>query len=203
VRLRAVEIRTRPSGSFEVFSPFLDIERGGSATQLAATAAYEAAGIGPEDVDLAQLQDTESGAEIMHMAECGFCQDGDQEKWLLRDPRGLAENCPSIPTEGCLACGEPIGASGLRQVYENCRATEWGRGSAAGGRFAEDSLLPRLRRAGSFSRDNSRALTWTSNSQRETGHFAGKSETFLEANLTDSLKSSAKATTGVFAGASR
>ena len=48
-------------------------------TAEAAAAAFEKAGIGPEDVDLAQLQDTESGAEIMHLAETGFCKDGDQE----------------------------------------------------------------------------------------------------------------------------
>ena len=45
----------------------------------AAAAAFEQAGIGPSDVDVAQLQDTESGAEIMHMAECGFCEHGEQE----------------------------------------------------------------------------------------------------------------------------
>ena len=42
------------------------------------------AGMTREDIDLAQLQDTESGAEIMHMAENGFCKDGEQEK-LLQD----------------------------------------------------------------------------------------------------------------------
>ena len=37
------------------------------------------AGVGPKDIDVMQLQDTEVGAEIMHMAENGFCEHGEQE----------------------------------------------------------------------------------------------------------------------------
>ena len=81
-KVRGAAIRTRPVGSFEVFSPALEIERGKSAVELASAAAWKMAGVGPEDVDVAQLQDTESGAEIMHMAENGFCEDGDQERML-------------------------------------------------------------------------------------------------------------------------
>jgi len=119
VKLRAAAVRTRPPGSFEVFSPALDVERGPSPTTLAARAAFEMAGVGPEDIDIAQLQDTESGAEIMHMAENGFCADGDQEQWIA-EGRTRREGALPVNTDGgCLACGEPIGASGLRQVYEN------------------------------------------------------------------------------------
>ena len=71
VYLRAVSFRTRRFGSFEVFSPWLSPARAPGPTAEAAAEAFEQAGIGPEDVDLAQLQDTESGAEIMHMAETG------------------------------------------------------------------------------------------------------------------------------------
>jgi len=119
IKLRAATVRTRPPGSFEVFSPALDIERGESATHLASRAAFEMAGVGPEDIDLAQLQDTESGAEIMHMAENGFCRDGEQEQWLAEGWSRRGGRLPINTDGGCLACGEPIGASGLRQVYEN------------------------------------------------------------------------------------
>jgi acetyl-CoA acetyltransferase len=78
------------------------------------------AGIGPEDIDVAQLQDTESGAEIMHMAENGFCTDGAQEQWLAEGWSEVGGRLPINTDGGCLACGEPIGASGLRQVYESC-----------------------------------------------------------------------------------
>lgn len=119
VRLKAVTMRTRPPGSFEVFAPSLDLERGPSPTALASRAAFEAAGIGPGEIDVAQLQDTESGAEIMHMAENGFCADGEQEAWLAERATWIGGRLPVNTDGGCLACGEPIGASGLRQVYEN------------------------------------------------------------------------------------
>jgi acetyl-CoA acetyltransferase len=119
IRLKSATMRTRPAGSFEVFSPCIDIKRGGSATMLASIAAFGNAGIGPDDIDVAQLQDTEAGAEIMHMAENGFCKDGEQEKWLAEGLSKLEGKLPINTDGGCLACGEPIGASGLRQVYEN------------------------------------------------------------------------------------
>ncbi|HEY0315524.1 MAG TPA: thiolase family protein [Sphingomonas sp.] len=119
IRLDAAVMRTRPSGSFEVFAPSIDIVRGGSATMLASHAAFAKAGIGPDDIDVAQLQDTEVGAEIMHMAENGFCADGEQERWLAEGHTRIDGALPVNTDGGCIACGEPIGASGLRQVYEN------------------------------------------------------------------------------------
>jgi acetyl-CoA acetyltransferase len=119
IRLKTATVRTRPPGSFEVFAPSLDIERGPSPTVIASKAAFEAAGVGPADIDVAQLQDTESGAEIMHMAENGFCADGAQEQWLAEGRTKLGGQLPVNTDGGCLACGEPIGASGLRQVHEN------------------------------------------------------------------------------------
>ncbi len=118
-KVRGAAIRTRPVGSFEVFAPSLEIERGKSAVELASAAAWEMAGVGPEDVDVAQLQDTESGAEIMHMAENGFCKDGEQEDIIARGETKIGGRLPVNTDGGCLACGEPIGASGLRQIYEN------------------------------------------------------------------------------------
>ena len=119
IKLDAAAMRTRPPGSFEVFAPSIDVVRGGTATELASRAAYEAAGIGPEDLDLAQVQDAEAGGEIMHMAENGFCRDGEQEQWLAEGRTRIGGQLPINTDGGCLACGEPIGASGLRQVYEN------------------------------------------------------------------------------------
>ncbi|WBH17780.1 thiolase family protein [Sphingomonas radiodurans] len=118
-KVRGAAIRTRPLGSFEVFAPSLEIERGKSAVELASAAAWAMAGVGPEDVDVAQLQDTESGAEIMHMAENGFCKDGEQEAMIANGDTRIGGRLPVNTDGGCLACGEPIGASGLRQIYEN------------------------------------------------------------------------------------
>jgi len=119
VRIAKIAVKTRPPDSFEVFQPGVSVKEGGKPTVLASKAAFEGAGIGPEDIDVAQLQDTESGAEIMHMAENGFCKDGEQEEWLANGWSALDGRLPINTDGGCLACGEPIGASGLRQVYEN------------------------------------------------------------------------------------
>ncbi|MEO0549697.1 MAG: thiolase family protein [Pseudomonadota bacterium] len=129
VSIRGAAVRTRPEGSFEVFAPSLSVERGGSATELASQAAFEMAGMGPDDMDVLQLQDTESGAEIMHMAENGFCKDGEQEKLIRDGQTHIGGQMPINTDGGCLACGEPIGASGLRQVYENVQQV---RGRCAG-----------------------------------------------------------------------
>lgn len=119
VRVLSVATRTRGFGSFEVFSPAVQGSgEPSSVSSDAARAAFEAAGVGPGDIDVAQLQDTESGAEIMHLAECGFCEDGDQEKLVAEGAFEIDGRLPVNTDGGCIANGEPIGASGLRQVHE-------------------------------------------------------------------------------------
>ncbi|WP_304176409.1 thiolase family protein [Phenylobacterium aquaticum] len=136
-RVRGASVRTRVNGSFEVFAPALDVERGPSPTELASKAAYEMAGVGPGDIDVAQIQDTESGAEVMHMAENGLCAHGDQERLIAEGATRLDGATPINTDGGCLACGEPIGASGLRQVYENVQQL---RGRAHGRQVAGAKL---------------------------------------------------------------
>ncbi len=119
IYLQAAAVRTRKFGSFEVLAPSISIEHDPGPTTAASKAAFEMAGIGPEDVDVAQLQDTEAGAEIMHMAENGFCEHGEQEHMLANGETEINGRLPVNTDGGCLANGEPIGASGLRQVYEN------------------------------------------------------------------------------------
>jgi len=120
VFLKAAAVRTRRYGSFEVFSPCQALDQALSPTVQASQAAYEMAGVGPEDIDIAQLQDTESGAAIMHMAENGLCRHGEQEKLIREGATEITGRLPINTDGGCLACGEPIGASGLRQVYDLC-----------------------------------------------------------------------------------
>jgi acetyl-CoA C-acetyltransferase len=118
VYLKAATIRTRRYGSFEVFSPSLPIESAPSPTVDAAAAAFEAAGVGPGDLDLAQIQDSEAGAEVMHMAETGLCADGEQETMILAGDTEIGGRLPINTDGGLIANGEPIGASGMRQIYE-------------------------------------------------------------------------------------
>jgi acetyl-CoA C-acetyltransferase len=119
VYLKSAVLRSRPFGSFEVFNSWLSPDRGNSPSVGAAKAAFEMAGVSPKDISFAQVQDTESGAEIMHMAECGLCEDGEQERMIQEGETNIGGRLPINTDGGCIANGEPIGASGLRQVYES------------------------------------------------------------------------------------
>jgi acetyl-CoA acetyltransferase len=118
ILLRGSALRTRTYGAHEVHSSWAAVEPDHAPTVYASRAAYEIAGIGPEDVDVIQLQDTDAGAEIIHLAENGFCADGDQEKLIAEGATEIGGRMPVNTDGGLLANGEPIGASGLRQVHE-------------------------------------------------------------------------------------
>jgi acetyl-CoA C-acetyltransferase len=118
VFLKSVEFRTRKYGTFEVFSPSLASEITPAATEFAAKAAFESAGVAPSEIDVAQVQDTEAGAELMHLAECGLCEHGEQADLIMSGALEIEGRLPVNTDGGCIANGEPIGASGLRQVIE-------------------------------------------------------------------------------------
>jgi acetyl-CoA C-acetyltransferase len=121
VYLQAAEIRTRRYGAYEVHATYAPIEEDVSPTVYASRAAFETAGISPEDVDVIQLQDTDAGAEVIHIAEAGFCAHGEQEKLLADGATEITGPLPVNTDGGLIANGEPIGASGLRQVHELVR----------------------------------------------------------------------------------
>jgi acetyl-CoA C-acetyltransferase len=118
IYLRATALRSRRYGAHEVHSTWAAVEQDAAPTVYASRAAYEMAGIGPEDVDVIQLQDTDAGAEVIHMAENGFCADGEQEKLLADRATEIDGPMPVNTDGGLIANGEPVGASGLRQVHE-------------------------------------------------------------------------------------
>jgi acetyl-CoA C-acetyltransferase len=118
IQLRATTLRTRRYGAFEVHASWAAVDSDDAPTVYASRAAYEMAGIGPEDVDVIQLQDTDAGAEVIHMAENGFCDDGEQERLVAEGATEITGSMPVNTDGGLIANGEPIGASGLRQVYE-------------------------------------------------------------------------------------
>ena len=116
--VKATQIRTRNYGAYEVNTSWAAVDEDVSPTVYASRAAYEQAGLGPDDVDVAQLQDTDAGAEVIHMAENGFCADGDQEKLVADGATEIGGTIPVNTDGGLIANGEPIGASGLRQIHE-------------------------------------------------------------------------------------
>jgi acetyl-CoA acetyltransferase len=120
VIVKAAVMRTRKHGSFEVFAPGLTAERGHAPTVDASRAAFEIAGVGPKDIQVIQLQDTDAGSELIHIAENGFCEHGEQPSLLRSGATEVNGRLPINTDGGCLANGEPVGASGLRQVIEVC-----------------------------------------------------------------------------------
>jgi acetyl-CoA acetyltransferase len=118
IYLRASTLFSRREGAFELMSPSLPLESEPSPTVFASRAAYEQAGVGPDEVDVIQLQDTDAGSEVIHLAENGFCADGDQEQLVADGATEIGGRLPVNTDGGLIANGEPVGASGLRQIYE-------------------------------------------------------------------------------------
>ncbi len=87
-------------------------------TTLAARAAYEEAGIGPEDLDLCEVQDTDSARELNSYEELEFCGPGDAGRFFSDGHTQPGGKLPVNPSGGLLSKGEPLGASGLGQVIE-------------------------------------------------------------------------------------
>ncbi|UMG91287.1 thiolase family protein [Nocardioides sp. TF02-7] len=118
VFLRSTEVRTRRYGAYEVHTPSTGVEHVPAPTVDAARAAFEKAGVAPSEVEIAQLQDTDAGAEVIHMAEVGLCADGEQPGLIADGATGIGGRLPVNTDGGLIANGEPVGASGLRQVHE-------------------------------------------------------------------------------------
>jgi len=89
-----------------------------SPTELASYDVYEAAGVGPEDLDVVELQDTDSARELLSYEELGLCPRGESGKWIAEGKTELTGTLPVNPSGGLLSKGEPLGASGLGQVVE-------------------------------------------------------------------------------------
>ena len=90
-------------------------------TTLAATAAYEAAGLGPTDLDLVECQDTDAARELLSYEELGLCPRGDAAKMLEDGATELGGRLPVNASGGLLSKGEPLGASALGQLVELTR----------------------------------------------------------------------------------
>jgi acetyl-CoA acetyltransferase len=89
-----------------------------SVTRRAAREAYESAGVGPEDLDVIELQDTDSGTEIITTEEIGLAEPGMGGPLVESGATRIGGRIPVNPSGGLLSKGEPVGASGLGQVYE-------------------------------------------------------------------------------------
>jgi benzoylsuccinyl-CoA thiolase BbsB subunit len=87
-------------------------------TTLTARDAYRQAGIGPEDVDMAEVHDAFTIAELVHTEDLGFCEPGAGGEYLRSGATAPDGERPVNPSGGLLARGHPLGATGLAQVVE-------------------------------------------------------------------------------------
>jgi acetyl-CoA acetyltransferase len=80
--------------------------------------AYEKAGIGPEELDVAEVHDAFSISEILHYEAMGLCGAGEGARLLKEGATALGGRCPVNPSGGLLSRGHPVGATGIAQVFE-------------------------------------------------------------------------------------
>ncbi len=121
-----------------------------SASTLAATAAYEQAGLGPDDLDVVECQDTDAARELLAYEELGLCKPGGAGALLDEGATALGGRLPVNPSGGLLSKGEPLGASGLGQVVELVRQLrgDAGRRQVPGARVALAHTVGRGANAG-------------------------------------------------------
>jgi acetyl-CoA acetyltransferase len=112
---RAVKVRAIRLGNGGRRAPD-DLER--HISRRTALAAYEAAGLGPEDVDVAECHDATAFGEIQQTELLGFCGIGEGGPLAESGATAMGGRIPFNPSGGLESRGHPIGATGLAQVHE-------------------------------------------------------------------------------------
>jgi len=84
----------------------------------AAKKAYEKAGIGPNEISVAEVHDATAMGEIIQIENLGFCSFGEGGPMSLRGETKIGGRIPINPSGGLESKGHPLGATGLAQMYE-------------------------------------------------------------------------------------
>jgi acetyl-CoA acetyltransferase len=87
-------------------------------TARAARKAYEQAGLGPNDIDMIELHDAFTIAELLYYEALGLCGRGEGPALLAQGRTTLGGRVPVNPSGGLLAKGHPLGATGVAQMVE-------------------------------------------------------------------------------------
>jgi acetyl-CoA acetyltransferase len=87
-------------------------------SERAVKRAYEIAGVGPEDINVAEVHDATAFGELYQTEKLGFCKEGEGGPFAESGATGLSGRLPVNPSGGLISRGHPIGASGLAQIYE-------------------------------------------------------------------------------------
>ena len=80
--------------------------------------AYEVAGLGPNDIHVAEVHDASAPAELIICEELGFCKQGEGGRLIDEGATALGGRIPVNPSGGLLAKGHPVGATGVAQIAE-------------------------------------------------------------------------------------
>ena len=88
------------------------------AAKIAARQAYEMAGVRPEDVDVAEVHDCFTIAEIIGYEDLGFCKQGEGGRLVESGETKLEGKLPVNTSGGLKSKGHPVGATGTAQAYE-------------------------------------------------------------------------------------
>ena len=85
----------------------------------AAREAYKTAGVNPQDIDVAEVHDCFSIAEIIAGEDLGFFPKGEAAGAIFKGKTTLGQERPVVnPSGGLKACGHPVGATGVKQIVE-------------------------------------------------------------------------------------
>lgn len=87
-------------------------------TKQAAKQVYEAAGIGPEDIDVIELHDCFTANELLTYEGLGLCAEGGAEQFIWDGDNTYGGKFVTNPSGGLLSKGHPLGATGLAQCTE-------------------------------------------------------------------------------------
>jgi acetyl-CoA acetyltransferase len=87
-------------------------------TANAAKQVYDAAGIGPEDLDVVELHDCFTANELITYEGLGLTPEGTAEKFIVDGDNTYGGRIVTNPSGGLLSKGHPLGATGLAQCYE-------------------------------------------------------------------------------------
>ncbi|MEJ8858221.1 lipid-transfer protein [Variovorax robiniae] len=116
VQILSQAMVTDPVQSFEPPSMLSWI--GTHMTSEAVKRVYEAAGVGPDDIDVCELHDCFAQNEVISYETLGFCPEGGAEKFVNDGDNTYGGKVVINPSGGLLSKGHPLGATGLAQCYE-------------------------------------------------------------------------------------
>lgn len=88
------------------------------ATKIAAKNALRISGVGINQIDLAEVHDCFSIAEVLAMEDLGFCKKGEGGEFIESGKTRLGGSIPVNTSGGLKACGHPVGATGVKQIVE-------------------------------------------------------------------------------------